>query len=316
MKSYFANKNILITGGYGFIGFNLVKKLLPHNPKQIIILDNLSNSDTSNFLNHNTNISHINSNIINIDQLSISSKIDIIFHLAAQTSVPSSVENPYSDFETNIIGSYKLLEFARINQVKEFIFASSGGTVYGEPKIFPTPEDYPLYPISNYGASKAAFEMYLNSYSHLYGIKMTSLRLGNIFGPGSNHGVIFDFFIKLQNNRLQLEILGDGKQEKSYLYIHDCVDAILIACAREHEDFQIYNLANPISTTVNKIATIVCNLLEVNPKINYTGGKRGWKGDVAKGLLDINKILQLGWSPKHSIEDGIAKYIEWLKLNY
>ena len=145
---------------------------------------------------------------------------------------------------------------------------------------------------------------------------MTSLRLGNIFGPGSNHGVIFDFFKKLQNNNLELEILGDGKQEKSYLYIHDCVDAILIACSRAHEDFQIYNLANPISTTVNKIAKIVCNLLEVNPKIYYTGGKRGWKGDVAKGLLDINKILQLGWSPKHSIEEGIAKYIEWLKLNY
>ena len=315
MSEYFTGKNILITGGLGFIGLNLIDQLILFKPKNIVIFDNdptkLENIDDD--LNKNVKI--ILGDILEIQNIEIP-KIDMIFHLAAQTSVPFSVNNPESDFNTNVVGSFRILEYARKNGIKELIFASSGGTVYGETQTFPTPEDQSLSPISNYGASKAAIEMFVQSYSFLYNMKITTLRLGNIFGPRSIHGVIFDFFIKLKNDNTQMEILGDGLQNKSYLYIDDCISAILITSSRDQIDYQAYNISYPKQITVNKIAKIVCDELGFSPKFYYTGGKRGWEGDVIKGSLDVSKITNLGWEPKNNYQIGISKYINWLLMNF
>lgn len=225
MDNYFLNKKVLVTGGCGFIGSHFVDKLINLNVHKIIIIDDLSAGTNTDYIKiYEDKVDFYQENILNqakIDEIIKINNIDIIIHLAAQPSVPISVEKPMFDFNINVVGTLNLLEAARKNNVKEFIFAASGGTVYGEPELFPTPENYPLHPISNYGAAKAAVEMYLSSYSHLYNMKCTSLRFGNVFGERSTHGVMYDFYHKLQENQKQLIILGDGKQKKSYLYIND-----------------------------------------------------------------------------------------------
>ncbi len=247
------------------------------------------------------------------DLLSLNMDYDCIFHLAAQPDVKLSVSNPRFDFETNVVGTFNILEYMRERDVRNLIFASSVGTVYGEPDVFPTPERYPLKPISNYGAAKAASEMYCSSYTSLYGFNITSLRLGNIYGPRSTHGVIYDFYHKLQKNSSELEILGDGSQTKSYLYIDDTVNAFNIAYENLQEGFDVFNVSSEEITTVKKIADELTNILGLNDvTYTFTGGKRGWKGDVVYSSVAISKLQSLGWDAHTTLETGIRKYVEWL----
>jgi UDP-glucose 4-epimerase len=315
---YYKGKIILVTGGLGFIGSHLIDKLHEYSPEKIIIIDNRIAGTTMRY------IQKYNDNVVKFYNLDIKNifenpfrneRFDMIFHLAAQPDVLTSNKKPYSDFEENVIGSLNLLEYARLNDIKEFIFAASGGTMYGEPEKSPTNEEVRLKPISNYGAAKAAVEMYLSSYNHNYDIKTTSIRFGNVYGPRSNHGVMYDFYQKLLLDSKKLKILGNGKQKKSYLYIDDAVHGFTIAGSRNSNIFEAYNMAYPELITVDEIATLIIKEIygEDNVSRQYTGGERGWDGDVKKIDLSIDKILKIGWEPRISIAEGIKNYIAWLK---
>ena len=321
MVPYFEDKSIIVTGGCGFIGSHIIDELINQNVKQIMVIDDLSAGTNTNYINDyitDGKVVYYKINIKNykeFEPLFSEGLYDVVIHLAAQPSVPISVKHPYMDFETNIIGSMNLLELSRLNGIKEFIFSASGGTVYGETDLFPTPEKHQLNPISNYGAAKAAFEMYMRSYSHLYDMKTTSMRFGNVFGERSTHGVMFDFFNKLKNNPDSLIILGNGKQRKSYLYVEDCVNGILVAASRNGNTFEAYNLAAQPTKSVDDIADLMSMQLNIKPIYKYTGGDRGWKGDVIKGEIDSSKIEMLGWKQQFSFEAGMHNYINWLKAN-
>ncbi len=246
--------------------------------------------------------------------LELERDFESIFHLAAQPDVKLSVTNPRFDFEVNVLGTLNILEFMRQRDISKFVFASSLGTVYGEPEIYPTPENYQLKPISNYGAAKAATEMYCSSYSSLYDIDVISLRLGNIYGPRSTHGVMYDFYNKLMKDSVTLEILGDGSQTKTYLHINDTINAFDITFENMKEGFDVYNVSSDEQTTVKQVAAYMSKTLSLEDvNFTFTGGKRGWKGDVVFTSVDTLKLLSLGWSAEISIEDGIIDYVNWLK---
>lgn len=246
--------------------------------------------------------------------LELERDFESIFHLAAQPDVKLSVTNPRFDFEVNVLGTLNILEFMRQRDISKFVFASSLGTVYGEPEIYPTPENYQLKPISNYGAAKAATEMYCSSYSSLYDIDVISLRLGNIYGPRSTHGVMYDFYNKLMKDSVTLEILGDGSQTKTYLHINDTINAFDITFENMKEGFDVYNVSSDEQTTVKQVAAYMSKTLSLEDvNFTFTGGKRGWKGDVVFTSVDTLKLQSLGWSAEISIEDGIIDYVNWLK---
>lgn len=309
------NKNVFVTGGCGFIGSHLVDKLVEKGNK-VIVVDNLSAGSVENI--DTKKVKFVKGDILDLKLMKkLTKNIDIVFHFAAQPDVRKSYTQVYEDFQVNVLGTINVLEAMRENNVKVMIFASSAGTIYGETKVVPTPEEHPLLPISHYGASKAACEQYLSSYAFLFDMTCVSLRYGNIFGPRSNHGVIYDFFHKLKNNPSSLEILGDGKQEKSYLYIDDCISASLIAAEKSKTGFTPWNISSDKTLIVKEIAKIVVDEMKLkNVKFQYTGGKRGWAGDVVYAYPDITKVKKHGFVPKVSMEEGIRRYVNWLENNY
>jgi UDP-glucose 4-epimerase len=211
----------------------------------------------------------------------------------------------------------KLLDESRKNDVDKFLFASSGGTVYGETEKFPTPESIAFRPISNYGAAKGAIEMYLSSFSTLYGIKCSSLRFANIIGPRSTHGVIYDFFMKLKRDSSRLEVLGDGRQEKSYMYVSGAVDATIAVSEKMDEGYLPINIGSGERLRVSRIAELVVESLNLDDtRIEYTGSERGWAGDVVVTDIDISRLKSLGWKPETNLEQGVKKYIQWLVDTY
>jgi UDP-glucose 4-epimerase len=302
-------KKILVTGGAGFIGSNMVEALVQDN--EVIALDNLSNVDERYVepFRSSENFKFIRGDINDLPSVPGLDDVDVVIHLAANSDVRNGAENPRVDFQNNVEGTFNLLEYMRKKDVKEILFASSS-TVYGEATVMPTPEDYgPYMPISSYGASKMAGEGFITAYSHYYGIKGTNFRFANIVGKNSTHGVIFDFMKKLQKNNRELEILGDGTQRKSYLYVEDCVNSMLYV----HEKSQktdIYNLGNPLTTSVTRIADIVVSELGLKDvKYNYTGGVngRGWKGDVKIAQLDVKKLASTGWKNKYDSDGAVIQ---------
>jgi len=235
--------------------------------------------------------------------------IDRVFHLAAAPDVKASLSDPENTYHNNVEGTFKLLEFMRKKDIGQIIFTSTSA-VYGNAKI-PTPETETTVPISNYAASKLAGEAFISAYSACYGIKATVLRYANIFGERSTHGVMFDFYSKLKNDPDTLEILGDGNQEKSYLYVKDCVDATILAAERQAKQFDIFNIGSEEKIKVRRIAELMCSGLGLNPRFNFTGGE-AWKGDVRLMLLDSSKIRGLGFSPKFTFEKGFENYMRFL----
>lgn len=310
-------KEILITGGCGFIGSHLVDALIKRRNK-VTVVDNLTSSTTKYIEGYIAKkVSFFNFIRGDIRDFSLMKRLtkgkELIFHFAAQPDVRKSVSQVGEDFEVNVKAGVDLLRAIEENKVGAVIFASSAGTIYGDAPLLPTPEGFNLQPISHYGASKAAGEMYLSSFAHLLGIQATTLRYGNIFGPRSNHGVIYDFFHKLKRDSKSLEILGDGEQEKSYLYIDDCIEASLLAAENAPLGFKAYNISSSKMMKVKVIAKIVIEEMKLKGvKLRYTGGKRGWPGDVVKSFADTAQIQSLGFKPKVSMEEGIRRYIRWL----
>lgn len=302
---------ILVTGGSGFIGSHLVDRLIEEG-NEVVVIDNLITG-----LNYkNSRAKYIAADLRDsksaIDNIK---NFDIIFHLASNYSVIKSTEDPRFDFENNFLLTFNVLEAMRKNNLNKIVFTSTSA-VYGRQQIFPTKENVILgkLPISNYGASKLSSEIYIHSFADLYGIQGLILRLANILGPRSNHGIVPDTVKKIKVNDNEIVVFGDGKQKKSYIHISDCIDAMIIA-SEKFRGFDVFNIGNDDWISVTEIISIVCNTMGVNPKIIYSGGVGGWAGDVPEFLLDISKIKSIGWAPRMSIKEAIVDTVNWLKRN-
>jgi UDP-glucose 4-epimerase len=307
---------ILVTGGAGFIGSNLVSSLVAGN-EETHVLDNLSSGKLEALERVRRNPKfHFHKADLLSQSLAIPSDCKTIYHLAANPEVRIGFANPDLHFTQNVVATFNLLEAARKIDAETLLFTSTS-TVYGDARITPTPEEYaPMEPISMYGASKLACESMIISYAHTYGIKSVIYRLANIIGADSTHGVIFDFANKLLKNPARLEVLGDGTQNKSYLHISDCISAILVGHKQSTGRVSVFNVGSQDRIEVKEIASAVISAMQMTgTKIEFTGGVddgRGWKGDVKNMLLDVSKIMSIGWKPKYGSLEAVKRTAEEL----
>jgi UDP-glucose 4-epimerase len=302
---------ILVTGGAGFIGSNLVHRLVAEN-EETHVLDNLSSGklESLELVKGNPKFYFHKADLLQRENLSIPRDCKTIYHLAANPEVRVGFTNPEVHFSQNVVTTFNLLEAARKIDAETLLFTSTS-TVYGDARAMPTPEDYsPLEPISMYGASKLACESIMISYAHTYGMRAIIYRLANIIGADSTHGVIFDFVNKLLNDPSRLEVLGDGTQNKSYLHISDCISAMLVGQGASRGRVSVYNVGSQDQIEVRDIAKAVVEAMDMqSTKLEFTGGVdngRGWKGDVKNMLLDVSKILGLGWEPRYGSLEAVC----------
>ena len=307
----------IVTGCAGFIGSTLVDRLLARG-LVVIGVDNFSTGQHK-FLS--SALLNVNFKLINLDLLNLHHLTDafvggnFVFHLAANADVRFGTDHPRKDLEQNTLATYNVLEAMRANGIKKIVFSSTG-SVYGESPVIPTPEDGP-YPIqtSLYGASKAACEGLISAYCEGFGFQSWIFRFVSILGERYTHGHIFDFYQKLKKDSTCLAVLGNGKQRKSYLYVQDCIDAIMLAVEKAGERVNIFNLGVDGYVEVNDSIGWICKELGVSPRLEYSGGDRGWIGDNPFIFLDIKKIQALGWRPKFDIEQGVIQTVQYLKNN-
>ena len=240
---------------------------------------------------------------------------DFVFHLAANADVRFGTEHPRKDLEQNTIATFNVLEAMRAGGARRIAFSSTG-SIYGEPEVFPTPETAP-FPVqtSLYGASKLAGEGLIQAYCAGFGFQGFIFRFVSILGERYTHGHVFDFFHKLSANPSQIEILGNGKQRKSYLYVQDCIDAMLLAIEKAAESVNILNLGTDEYCEVDQSLGWICGQLGVNPRRCYAGGERGWIGDSPFIFLDCNKMRGLGWKPRLGIREAVLRTLTWLEKN-
>ncbi|MEM2995817.1 MAG: NAD-dependent epimerase/dehydratase family protein, partial [Candidatus Bathyarchaeia archaeon] len=309
-------------GGAGFIGSHLVDRLC-ESGNSVIVVDNLSSGKLENLKRwlKNQNFNFIREDLLKPKGIfNFLPECETVFHLAANPEVRVGVVDPKVHYEQNIVATFNLLEAVRrAGHIKNFVFTSSS-TVYGEAEKIPTSEGYaPLKPISIYGAAKLASEALITCYAYTYGFNAVIYRLANIVGSRTQHGVIYDFIKKLTKNPKKLEILGDGTQRKSYLYIDDCIDAMLMGISHFQNKVEIYNVGSEDQANVKEIADIVCQEMGLsNVEYVYTGGVdggRGWKGDVKVMLLSIEKIKGLGWKPKLNSHQAVRKTVKAILEN-
>ena len=303
---------VFVTGGAGFIGSHLVDALMGKG-YVVTVYDNLS-SGRMDFIEHHIgkkNFSFIEADLLDQKKLrECLEGYDVVFHLAANPDVRLGVEKP-DVAKQDIIATYNLLDVMRLKNVKRIVFSSSS-TVYGETPPIPLSEDYgPLLPISVYGAAKLASEGLVSSFCHTFDMQAWIFRFANVVGLRCTHGVIFDFINKLRKNPEELEILGDGRQRKSYLYVSDCVDGMLFGFENAKDQINLFNLGSDGATEVNRIAEMVVDEMKLGDvRFKYTGGKRGWKGDVPRFQFDISKIKKLGWMPRYDSDDAVRMAIK------
>ncbi len=311
------NPVYVVTGCAGFIGSSLVDRLLERG-ESVIGIDNFSTGQHA-FLENA--LSSPNFKLVKLDLLDLDGLKEamrggsFVFHLAANADVRFGTDNPRKDLEQNTIATYNVLEAMRANQIKKIAFSSTG-SVYGEAKVVPTPEDGP-FPIqtSFYGASKAACEGLISAYCEGFEFQSWIFRFVSILGERYTHGHIFDFYQKLKEDPENLQVLGDGRQRKSYLYIQDCIDAVLIAIGHSSKKINIFNLGVNDYCEVNNSIDWISTELKLKPKLSYTGGNKGWIGDNPFIFLDTQKITSLGWSPQLSIREGVIRTVQYLKAN-
>ncbi|MFC6825950.1 NAD-dependent epimerase/dehydratase family protein [Halopelagius fulvigenes] len=296
-----SEKRVVVTGGAGLVGSHLAKHLLPEN--EVVVADDLSKGDRARVPD---GAEFVRADMTDPDDVAeaITADVDVVFHFAAYTD--TNYANPRQLFEENTEMTYNVLERMEEVGVTNLAFTSSS-TVYGEAPR-PTPEDYaPLEPISVYGASKLADEGLISTYAHAKDFTVWLFRFANIVGPHQRGNVVPDFIEKLLDDPETLTILGDGRQEKSYLHVTDCVDAIAHVVENADDSLNTYNLGTRTTTSVTRIADIVSEEMDVDPEYEYTGGDRGWTGDVPRMRLSIEKLSALGWNPEGSSDEAVRR---------
>lgn len=307
----------LVTGCAGFIGSNLVDRLLADG-HSVVGYDNFSTGQEG-FVQDALKSSAfrlVRGDILDLPTLTEAAQgADFVFHLAANADVRFGLQHPSKDLQQNTIGTFNVLEAMRSNGARRIAFSSTG-SIYGEPEVFPTPENAP-FPVqtSLYGASKLAGEGLIQAYCEGYGFEGYIFRFVSILGERYTHGHVFDFYKKLRDDPTRLHILGNGKQRKSYLYIHDCIDAILMVIEKAHEKVNVYNLGADETCEVNDSVGWITAHLGLNPERIYSGGERGWIGDSPFIFLDCAKVRAFGWSPKLTIREGIIRTLDYLQSN-
>ena len=306
-----------VTGGAGFIGSNLCDRLLADG-HTVTAYDNLSTGQPR-FLaqaRDHRSFTLVEGDVL--DEAALRRAVaghDFVFHLAANADVRFGTDHPRRDLEQNTIATYNVLEGMRLAGIKHIGFSSTG-SVYGEAKVIPTPEDAP-FPVqtSLYGASKVAGEGLISAYCHGFGFQAVIFRFVSILGERYSHGHVFDFYNQLRQDPTKIRILGNGRQRKSYLYVHDCVDAIRTAVDKATEPVSVFNLGTEEYVEVNDSVDAICAAMNIAPRREYTGGDRGWIGDNPFIFLDTARIRALGWRPKLTIRQGVERTVEYLASN-
>ena len=308
--------NILVTGGAGFIGSHLIDRLLDEG-NNVVVIDNLSLGRKSNIAHHfeNKAFTFIQGDILDaplFDSLFEKTAFDVVFHLAANSDIARSHADPTVDLNMTFMTTYRVVDAMRRYGVKKLMFASTSA-IYGNAQGFEVTETYgPLLPASHYGASKLASEGIIASFCENYGIQAFMARFPNVCGERTTHGVLHDFVKKLKRNPEELEVLGNGKQAKPYLYVKDLVDAILFMMEHSNDQVNFYNLGVEGNTPVYRIAEMVIKSMGLNAKIRYTGGDRGWVGDVPLFRYNLDKIHALGWTASLSSDEAVQKAIDYI----
>ncbi len=292
-------ERILVTGGAGFVGSHLVERLVGDG-HDVRVVDNLSTGHEA-WLPDEATVVEGDLSDPEVAADAITSELDLVIHLAADKDAS---RDDIAQFQSNTTLTETVLDRMEAVGLDKIAFTSSS-TVYGEAPR-PTPEDFaPLEPISIYGAGKLAEEALLSVYGHSHDFTVWTFRFANVVGPRLRGAVVPDFIEKLQADPDHLEILGDGRQEKSYLYIEDCLDAMLHVVEHSNKPVNTFNLGTRTTTSVDRIAAIVADEMGVDPEHSYTGGDRGWTGDVPKMRLSVEKLSALGWEASHSSDEAI-----------
>ncbi len=310
-------KRYFVTGGAGFIGSNLVDRLLADG-HAVTVYDNFSTGQRR-FLEgakDKEGFRLVEGDLLEEGKLAAAVRgHDFVFHLAANADVRFGTEHPRRDLEQNTIATYNVLEAMRGAGVREIAFSSTG-SIYGEPEVHPTPEGAP-FPVqtSLYGASKLAGEGLIQAYAAGFGFRALIFRFVSILGERYTHGHVFDFYKSLKKDPTKITVLGNGKQRKSYLYVRDCIDAMLLAAQKAQGPVNIFNLGTAEYCQVNDSLGWICGKLGVEPRREYTGGERGWIGDSPFIFLETKKIRGLGWEPRLGIREGVERTVEWLGGN-
>jgi UDP-glucose 4-epimerase len=308
---------VFVTGAAGFIGSNLTDRLLGLG-HSVVAYDNFSTGFDRFLTGARTNpgFTLVRADTLNDDELTKAmAGCDLVFHLAANADVRFGTAHPRKDLQQNTIATVNVLEAMRANRIHRIAMASSG-SVYGEPDVFPTPETSP-FPIqtSLYAASKVASEAFLQAYAEGFGFQCYIFRFVSILGERYTHGHIIDFFRQLHVHPGDLDVLGNGKQRKSYLYVQDCIDAMLLAVESSSARVNVFNLGTDEFCTVDDSIGWITETLRVSPKRKYAGGERGWIGDSPFIFLDCSRIRALGWRPKLSIREAVVRTVEFIDRN-
>jgi UDP-glucose 4-epimerase len=300
-----------VTGGAGFIGSHLVDRLL--NTGAVTIYDNLSSGKREFIGQHfgKPDFQFIQADILDRERLSEAmAGSDAIFHLSFNSDVRIGQSDTEVDLKQGTIATYNVLETMRKQNIRKIIFSSSS-VVYGETSGEPVSEDYgPLQPISLYGAAKLASEGLITAFCHLFGMQAWLFRFANVVGPRATHGVIYDFIHKLKRSAQELEILGDGKQAKSYIHVSDCVDGMLYGFQNSNRQVNVFNLGNHDVVDITTIARMILEQMGLSTtKLRFTGGSRGWPGDVPRVCLETSRMENLGWKPKYGSKEAVSRAI-------
>jgi UDP-glucose 4-epimerase len=308
---------ILVTGAAGFVGSHLVDRLLEAG-HQVIGLDNFSTGNLhflEGALGHSRFRLERSDLLDQAPLLSSMRDVELIYHLAANADVRYGPDHPTKDFEQNAKATVNVLEAMRVCGVPAIAFSSTG-SIYGEASIIPTAEDHP-FPVqtSLYGASKLAAEAQIQAYAESFGIRAYIFRFVSILGERYTHGHVIDFYRQLYLNPKSLKVLGNGKQRKSYLYVHDCIDAMFASLQRAKGKVNIFNLGTDEYCEVNDSISWICEELGCSPTIHYTGGDRGWIGDNPFIFLECSRIRDLGWRPRLNIRESVVRTVRYLKTD-
>jgi len=300
-----------VTGGAGFIGSNLADKLMQLG--EVTVYDNFSLGRKEYLEQHidKKGFKVVMADVLHPLALKQAMKgRNIVFHLSASNNIAGGLGQTDLDLKQGTQATYNVLEAMRLNGIKKIVYSSSA-TVYGNAKVFPTPEDALLRPVSLYGASKLASEGLITAYCNLFDMQAWIFRFGNVSGKRATHAVIVDFINKLKNNPKELEILGDGKQQRPFFLVQDCVDGMLFGLNHSNEQVNVFNLGVSSTTNITTVAEILVEEMGLqNVRFKYTGGSLGFPGDVPKVSLDVEKMAKLGWKAKYGSREAVRQAIK------